>query len=56
MARLERERTQQRYLLIGAGVVMVLVVGLILYGVLDQPVFKPMQPVAKVGNEINHNQ
>jgi peptidyl-prolyl cis-trans isomerase D len=51
LARLEKERIQQRYLLIGAGVVLVLVVGLILYGILDQLVFNTIQPVAKVGNE-----
>ncbi|MBE0699576.1 MAG: SurA N-terminal domain-containing protein, partial [Anaerolineaceae bacterium] len=51
MVRLERERIQQRYLVIGSIVVIVLVFGFILYGVLDQTVFKQMRPVAKVGNE-----
>jgi parvulin-like peptidyl-prolyl isomerase len=51
MARLERERIQQRYLIIGSGVVIVLVVGLILYGVLDQLVIQNLRPVARVAGE-----
>jgi parvulin-like peptidyl-prolyl isomerase len=50
LARLERERIQRRYLVIGTIVVAALVAGLILYGVLDQTVFKRIRPVAKVGN------
>ena len=37
--------------MIGSIVVIVLVVGLIVYGVLDQTVLKQIRPVAKVGNE-----
>jgi len=51
LARQERERIQQRYLVIGTIAVLVIVVGLILYGVLDQTVLKQIRPVAKVGNE-----
>lgn len=51
MARIERERIQRRYLLIGTAVVALLVLGIILYGVLDQAVFQPLKPVAKVGSE-----
>ena len=51
LARLEKERIQQRYLLIGSIVVFALVIGIILFGVLDQTVIKAMQPVAKVGTE-----
>jgi parvulin-like peptidyl-prolyl isomerase len=51
MARLERERLQQRYLVIGAIVVIVLVLAIIIYGILDQTILKSMRPVAKVGNE-----
>ncbi len=51
MARLERERIQQRYLMIGAGVVIILVVGLILYGVLNQYVFENLRPVARVDGQ-----
>jgi peptidyl-prolyl cis-trans isomerase D len=50
LARLEREKIQQRYLMIGTVVVLVLVVGLLIYGVLDQVLFKSLRPVAKVGN------
>lgn len=51
LARLEKERLQQRYLIAGAIVVLVLVIGVIVYGFLDQAVFQAMRPVAKVGNE-----
>lgn len=51
LARLEKERIQQRYLLIGTLVVLLLIVGIVIYGVLDQTVIKNMRPVAKVGNE-----
>lgn len=51
LARLEKERIQQRYLLIGTIVVVVLIIGIILYGFLDQTVIKAARPVAKVGNE-----
>lgn len=51
LARLERERMQQRYLIIGAIVVIVLVAGLILYGVLDQLVFQSLRPVARVDGQ-----
>lgn len=51
LARLEREQIQQRYLMIGAIVVIVLIVGIIVYGILDQTVLKDIQPIAKVGNQ-----
>lgn len=51
LARLERERIQQRYLLIGTIIVIVLIVGVVLYGILDQTVLKAAQPVARVGSE-----
>jgi len=51
MARLERERQQQRYLIIGAIVIIVLVVAILVYGILDQTVIKSQRPVAKVGSE-----
>lgn len=50
IARLERERMQQRYLVTGAIVVVGLVLALILYGVLNEYVFKQMRPVAQVGS------
>lgn len=51
IARLERERQQERYLKIGAGIVLALVAGLILYGILDQLVIKGMRPVARADNQ-----
>lgn len=51
LARIEKERIQRRYLMIGTITVLVLVVGVILYGVLDQTVLQGLRPVAKVGNQ-----
>lgn len=50
-ARLEREQLQTRYLLIGTIVVVVAVIALIAYGVLNESVFKALQPVAIVNGE-----
>ncbi len=52
LARVERERRQNRNLMIGAITILVLVVLLILYGVLDQNVLQKNRPVAKVGSEV----
>ena len=51
LARMEKERLQQRNLLIGLGVVVVLIVAILLYGYLDQTFFKANRPVARVGTE-----
>jgi len=51
LARLERERMQTRYILIGSVVVLALVVALVAYGVLNEYVFQPMQPVAEVAGD-----
>ena len=51
LARLEKERRQRRYLIIGSVAVIVIVVGIILYGILSQTVLKNIRPVAKVGNQ-----
>ncbi len=51
LARMERERIQQRNLLIGLGVVIVLIVAILLYGYLDQAFFKQNRPVARVAGE-----
>ncbi len=51
LARLERERIQRRYLLIGAIVVGVAVIGLIGYGILQSAVLVPNQPIAIVGDD-----
>jgi peptidyl-prolyl cis-trans isomerase D len=50
IARLERERRQTRYLLIGTIVVAVLVLAVIVYGILDQGVLRDNKAVAQVGN------
>ena len=49
LARAARERRQRRYLLIGAAVVAILVLGVIGFGVFDQVVLRPNQAVARVG-------
>jgi parvulin-like peptidyl-prolyl isomerase len=51
LARLEKERLQQRYLMIGSIVVIILVIAIIAYGILDQTVIKAQRPVAKVGSQ-----
>jgi SurA-like N-terminal domain/PPIC-type PPIASE domain len=51
LARQERERIQNRYILIASIAVIVLVVGLIGFGIVQQYIIQPNQPVAKVGNK-----
>src|SRR5258708_272527 len=51
LARAAREARQRRYILIGAAVVTVLVVGIIGYGIFDQTIIRPAQAVARVGNQ-----
>lgn len=48
LARAEREARQQRWLLIGVAVVVVVAIGLIGYGYLDERVLRLQQPVATV--------
>ena len=50
LARQQRERLQNRYILIVSIAIIVIVVGLIGYGVVQQYVIQPQQPVAKVAN------
>lgn len=50
IARLAKERQQDRYLRIGAIAVIIIVLGIVLYGFLDQSVIKNLRPVAQVGN------
>jgi len=50
LARQERERLQNRYILIASLVVIILVVGLIGYGIIQQYIIQPNQPVARVTN------
>ena len=51
LSRVERERRQRQYILIGAIAVAVLVVAVIVIGVLDQVFLTPREPVARVDDE-----
>ena len=50
LARQQRERLQNRYILITSIAVILIVVGLIGYGIVQQYIIQPQQPVAKVGD------
>jgi hypothetical protein len=50
LARQQRERLQNRYILIVSLAIIIIVVGLIGYGVAQQYIIQPQQPVAKVAN------
>jgi peptidyl-prolyl cis-trans isomerase D len=50
LARAERERRQNRWIVIGMILIVVLVVGLIGYGILDQQVLQYRRPVASVNS------
>jgi peptidyl-prolyl cis-trans isomerase D len=50
LARAERERRQNRWIVIGMIAIVVLVVGLIGYGILDQQVLQYRRPVASVNS------
>ncbi len=50
LARLERERIQRKYLLIGSLIVLVAAIGVVVYGVMDQTILKKNKPVAQVGS------
>ena len=52
LARAQREARQQRLMLIGLGAALVLAIGLVGYGFLDERVLKQQQPVATV-NGVN---
>lgn len=51
LARLQREQMWQRYLLIGTIIVIILVVGLVIYGILFQTVLQARQPIATVNDQ-----
>jgi peptidyl-prolyl cis-trans isomerase D len=51
LARLEKERIQRRWIVIVSIAVIVIVVGVLGYGILDQLVLRGMQPVATVAGE-----
>jgi peptidyl-prolyl cis-trans isomerase D len=52
LARQQRERIQNRYILITSIAIIVVVIGLIGYGIIQQYVLQPQQPVAKVANNV----
>ena len=52
LARVERERRQNRWIVIVSSVVLFAVVALIGYGVLEQTVLQYNRPVVKVGEDI----
>lgn len=47
LARVERERRQNRWIVISASIILLSVVGLVGYGVLDQTVLQKNKPVIK---------
>jgi peptidyl-prolyl cis-trans isomerase D len=51
LARIQREELQRKYLLIGSGVVLALVVLIIVFGILNETYLKQRQPVAVVNGE-----
>lgn len=51
LARLERENLQKRYIILASIAVVVAVVGLIIYGLLDQYYLQSRKPVAEVNGE-----
>lgn len=48
---MERERIQRRYIIIGGLLVLLSVIGLIAFGILEQTVIQPAQPVAIVNGD-----
>jgi len=50
LAKLERERIQRRYLIIGSVAVVIAVIGLVLYGIIDQIYLQSRRPVAVVND------
>jgi peptidyl-prolyl cis-trans isomerase D len=50
LARLERERRQTRYIFAGFVGILVIVVGLLVYGYVDISYLQPRRPVAKIGD------
>jgi peptidyl-prolyl cis-trans isomerase D len=52
LARLEREKRQRRFILLGTALVLLIVIGSIIYGILDANIFQYNQAVAKVGSQV----
>ncbi len=51
LARLDKERMQRRYLLLGVAAVVLIVIAVIVYGILDQTYFQANRVVAQVGDQ-----
>ncbi|RPH75026.1 hypothetical protein EHM76_02485, partial [bacterium] len=57
LARVERENIQNRWIMTASIIVIVLIVGILGYGILDQNVLRGQQPIAKVdGDAISTNE